>query len=79
MNIVLIILGIYVLVSPFLMISCVKLGYEMGQVEPVTVNKIKRRHKKVKLSAEEQKALDILNNVDVYDGTSRGQREIKSV
>lgn len=41
--------------------------------------KVKKENKKkrVKLAQEEQRALDILNNVDIYDGTEVGQKEIK--
>ncbi len=35
------------------------------------------KKKRAKLAQEEQRALDILNNVDIYDGTEVGQKEIK--
>lgn len=47
--------------------------------EKTEEQKVKKENKKkrVKLAQEEQRALDILNNVDIYDGTEVGQKEIK--
>lgn len=43
----------------------------------VKVPKIRKIHKKPKQTAENKRLNDILSNLDVYDGTSNGQKEIK--
>jgi hypothetical protein len=71
---------IYVLILPtvmFYMFARLLESAEKG--EPVKVVKvpIKRKHKKPKLSVQEQRVIDILGNIDAYDGTSVGQKKIE--
>ena len=81
-NIVLVILGFYIIMSPFMMLYSVKLGFKMGQrpektaAEPVIP--LPKRKKEPQVSKEVKRGFDILNNIDIYDGTSNGQKEIKN-
>lgn len=43
----------------------------------VKVPNLPKIHKKPKQTAENKRLNDILSNLDVYDGTSNGQKEIK--
>ena len=70
----------YAFLSPFLIIKLIKFGMVVSEKPEKAVDTpvfIKPRKKKPKLTAEEQRALDILGNIDAYDGTGFGQKEIK--
>lgn len=80
-----IILVIYACLSPFWVIRSIQFGLsitkkpEDAAKEPVFhAPKTKKKPKPAVLSAEEQQIMDILSNVDVYDGTEIGQKEIKA-
>ena len=84
-SILAVLLVLYAVLSPFWVIKAVKFGLsikkdpEKAAEEPVF--HIPEKKKKVKppvLSREEQQIVDILENVDIYDGTSRGQKEIEA-
>lgn len=75
-DIILIYLAIYLTLLPF---------FIRVKTEPSTGNKevsfdvpvpIKKKQKPV-VSPSEQRILDILQNIDAYDGTSTGQKPIK--
>lgn len=36
-----------------------------------------KKPKKAKMSAKEKRTIDILNNIDAYDGTSYGQKTVR--
>lgn len=80
-NIILAILGLYTVLSPFLIIYGIKLGFKMAQrpeetaAEPVI--KLPRRRRTPQMSKEIKRGFDILHNIDIYDGTAYGQKEIK--
>lgn len=80
-NIILAILGLYTVLSPFLIIYGIKLGFKMAQrpeetaAEPVI--KLPRRRKAPQMSEGIKRGFDILHNIDIYDGTAYGQKEIK--
>ena len=70
----------YAFLSPFLIIKLIKFGMVVSEKPEKAVDTpvfIKPRKKKPKLTAEEQRALDILGNIDAYHGTGFGQKEIK--
>ena len=77
----------YAFLSPFLIIKLIKFGMVVSEKPEKAVNApvfIKPRKKEPKLTAEEQRALaekqralDVLANIDAYDGTGFGQKEIK--
>ena len=80
-NIILAILGLYTVLSPFLIIYGIQLGFKMAQrpeeaaAEPVI--KLPRRKKTPQMSAEVRRGFEILRNIDIYDGTANGQKEIR--
>ncbi len=83
-NILAVVLVIYAVLSPLWVIKAVKFGISVGENHKEAAEKpvfhIPSEKKKVKppvLSKEEQQIVDILENVDIYDGTSRGQKEIE--
>lgn len=84
-DVVCIILAIYAILSPFWLIKAIKFGISMAEKpeeaakEPVfTIPKKKEPPVEPTLSPEEQKYIDILGNVDIFDGTENGQKEIKA-
>lgn len=79
-SIIMVIFGIYVLVSPFLFIFCIKFGYRMAdkperEVEKPVIPKIAK--KKAKVSKDQQAELDYLQNIFAFNGTSQGQKDIE--
>jgi len=82
-DIICIILAIYAILSPFWLIKAVKFGVSLANKpeeaakEPFIALPKKKKTVEPDLSKEEQKIIDILANVDVFDGTSIGQKEIK--
>ena len=80
-NIIIIVLVIYAAVSQIFMLKAVKFGLkgaekpEKAAEEPVFT--LPEKKKEAKVSESEQRILDILGNIDAYDGTSAGQKEIE--
>lgn len=72
----------YALLMPIIVIKCIKFGMTLsGNVEkteekPIFFN-IPKKKKKPKMTPEQETTMAILANIDMYDGTSNGQREIK--
>lgn len=80
LNFILILSAIYIVILPFLMFYLVvKLIGTVKDEEIEVLPKIlpKKKKKKVEISAEEQKIMNIIANIDAYDGTSNGQKPIK--
>lgn len=77
---IVIILGIYVLVMPFLLLFAVKFGIKLSTKPQKTAEeplfKIPKPQKKPKMDKDTQRVMDILGNIDTFDGTSKGQKEI---
>lgn len=70
----------YAFLSPFAIVKLIKFGMVISEKPEKAVDIpvfIKPRKKEPKLTAEEQRALDVLANIDAYDGTGFGQKEIK--
>ena len=75
-----------VLIVGTLNIVCFFVGAKVGQavskgepIEAPTINPLKavREHQEKKLAQMEQDRLDkILHNIEVYDGTGRGQEDV---
>ncbi len=79
-----IILVIYAVLSPFWVIRAIKFGLSIVEnpqeaaKEPVfTLPKAKKKSKEAELPKEIQTAYDILDNIEAYDGTNVGQKEIE--
>lgn len=68
-----VVIVIYVMILPFILFGMVSalVGRPTVQVLP------KRRKKKPQMNPKEQRIIDILANIDAYDGTSNGQKPIK--
>lgn len=80
-NVILVILVIYVLLTPLFIIKAIKFGMkiwdEPEEAMETTTFHIPKRKKKPKMTDEERRTYQILQNIDRYDGTSNGQKEIK--
>lgn len=77
-NILLIILVVYVIISPYFYAKAVRFGMSLeGNPPEETVFHLPKRKKQPKMTVEEQRTMQILQNIDRYDGTSKGQQEIK--
>ena len=76
------VLVVYTLFMPIIVIKSIKFGISLGgnvekpEEKPVFFN-IPKKKKKPKTTPEQETAMAILANIDAYDGTSNGQREIK--
>lgn len=68
-----VVLVIYVMILPFILFGMVSalVGRPSAQVLP------RRKKKKPQISPKDQRIIDILANIDAYDGTSKGQKPIK--
>lgn len=80
-NIIITILGLYAVLSPFFMLKFLKIGYKMGNSEEIgerrTVLKRKIPRKRKMTDKEREQIEDSLANIEAYNGTSLGQKEIK--
>ena len=83
-EILMVILVVYAISSPLWVMKSIKFGVkfaldaEKTSREPViNIPKPKRKQPEVKLSKEEQKIIDTLENINAFDGTETGQKEIK--
>lgn len=79
-----VILAIYAVSTPFWIIKAVKFGISVAEKpekaaeEPIfNLPEKKEEPKPVVLTEEQQKLLDVMDNLEVFDGTSKGQKEIK--
>lgn len=79
-----VILVLYAVLSPFWVIRAIKFGLSIVEnpqeaaEEPVfTLPKTKKKAKSAELPKEIQQTYDILDNIETYDGTDVGQKEIK--
>ena len=68
-----VVLVVYVMILPFILFGMVSalIGKPTAPVLP------KRKKKKPQISPKDQRIIDILANIDAYDGTSKGQKPIK--
>lgn len=55
----------------------VKIGRTKEEIVPEPFTAPKKRKKAKEVAKQTQKMNDILRNIDVYDGTSLGQKEIE--
>lgn len=80
-NLLLAVLVIYVMATPFFFLRAVKFGMkitsEPEEASEMTTFHLPKRKKMPKMTAEEERTAKILANIDRYDGTSNGQVEIK--
>lgn len=80
-NIIITILGLYAVLSPFFMLKFLKIGYKMGNLEEIRERRIilnRSISRKRKTTDKEREQIeDSLANIEAYNGTSSGQKEIK--
>lgn len=80
-NILLILLVVYACFTPFLVIWGVKFGIKITK-EPEKAAEtpffnIPEKKPEPKMSPEEKRRVQILENIEAYNGTAIGQKEIK--
>lgn len=80
-NVILVLLVIYTMATPFFYVQAIKFGMrvwdEPDEVKEMTTFHLPKRKKEPKMTPSEQRTYQILQNIDRYDGTSNGQKEIK--
>lgn len=80
-NIIIVILGLYAVLSPFFMLKFLKIGYKMGNSEEISEQRVvlnRSASRKRKMTDKERKQIeDSVANIEAYNGTSTGQKEIK--
>ena len=81
MNILLIVLIIYVLITPFFYAKAVKFGMALVDKPEKAASELNFNvpipKKKPKMTAEEDRMNQILRNIDNYSGDSRGQVKVE--
>lgn len=75
------ILAVYVLLTPYFCYRAIKFGMKIAQTpEKVPEDKIftiPTPKKKPKMTPEEERKMQILSNIDNYNGTSQGQKKVE--
>lgn len=81
MSILLIILVIYVMISPYFYMKAIKFGMllveEPKKAALETIFDVPKPKKKPKMTPEEDRMTQILNNIDNYNGSSVGQKKVE--
>lgn len=71
----------YTMVSPLVVVKSIKYGIKLADKPKETAEtpmfNVPKKKKKPKMSKEDERIINILANIDAYDGTSVGQKEIK--
>lgn len=83
-NVIICVLVAYVIISPYFYAKALKFGMKIAQdPEEASQEKIlgefhipKKPHEP-KMTPEEERAVQILANIDRYDGTPMGQKKVK--
>lgn len=79
-EVIAIILALYACLTPAIILKSVKFGMSAAQTPKEAIEKpifTVKKKKTPDVPPEIQKGLDIIANIDNYDGTSTGQKEIK--
>ena len=81
-NVILIIMAVYLMVLPFILLKFIKFGMKIAVSETEKVASeptftIPKKKHTPKVPKEMQKTLDIMENINNFDGTGIGQKEIK--
>ena len=81
MTILLIILVLYAVCSPFIVLYSVKFGMKLvdepAKVAHEPIFNVQLPKKKPKMTAEEDRMTQILRNIDNYNGTPQGQVKVE--
>ena len=80
-DILLIILVVYAICTPFIVLKAVKFGMKLvdkpEKVAEEPLFSVPTPKKKPKMTAEEDRMYQILRNIDRYNGTSQGQVKVE--
>ena len=80
-DVLLVILALYVMASPFLYAKAIKFGLRLAESPqealPELDFNIPEKKEKPKMTPDEDRTYQILSNIDKYDGTSAGQRKVQ--
>ena len=83
-NILLVLLAIYVMVTPYFYATAVKFGMKIAQnPEKASEEKIldtfsvPKKPKEIKMTPQENRNVQILANIDAYNGTAVGQKKVE--
>ena len=82
-NVILVVLVIYVMITPYFYAKAMKYGMKIAQ-DPEKASKeaimgefhLPPKKPEPKMTPEEKRSVQILANIDRYDGTSAGQKKI---
>ena len=79
--VILIVLVIYVCLTPLLYMKAVKFGVKMAEKPEEAAEEpffhVPAKHKPPKMTPEEERDMQILANIQAYNGTSAGQIKIQ--
>ena len=80
-NIVLCVLVAYICVTPYFYAKAIKFGMKIAEkpeeAADMPIFNLPKITKKPKMTPEEDRMMQILSNIDRYDGTPNGQVEVK--
>lgn len=80
-DVLFIVLMLYIMAVPLMVVKSIMLGVKLAEKPQETAEKpifnIPKPKKKPKLSKEDRRNLDILANIEAYNGDSTGQKEIR--
>lgn len=80
-EILLVILVLYAVVSPIIFINAVKFGIKLVDEPEKAVSEpifsVPKPKKKPKMTAEEDRMTQILRNIDNYNGSAVGQKKVE--
>lgn len=80
-DVIFVLLVLYAFSTPLFVFKAIRFGMSVwddpAEMNEQTVFHLPKRKKKPKMTAEEERTMQILKNIDRYDGTSNGQVEIK--
>lgn len=73
--------SVFMFMMPFFCVWCFYAGFKLGKTERMpkieTPAKVIEKHKKEKVKSEELERLNKqLRNIEVYDGSSKGQQKL---
>ncbi len=75
------ILAIYACLTPIIVLKSVQFGIKCAEkpekASESEIFHLPKKKKKPEVSDDVRRELDVLANIDIYDGTSQGQKEIK--
>ena len=81
MNVLLVVLVAYILVTPYFYAKAVKFGMKLAEKPEKVVSEpffnVPTQKKKPVMTAEDDRRTQILNNINNYNGSAVGQRKVE--